>query len=355
MTSASVSVSDFKFIMGAILGQKDDSPLSKCFENSGIADVPSILTLSDAAIDRLKHVDKDFKPPINEPLNVGLQQLLRAFNAFVETRNDDENPIHGDWQNKAKKVDFDNYRLTGFTKYVAKVKVPRALAPTGSQTSGSSSFTRDPVANFKKGIKHDPASFTVASVSDFDFIMTTILRQGTDSPLRKAFLKAGINDIAGVITLRGRDIDGLKFPDVSSGTIVLEKLADGDQQLIHCFIAFFNKKIADGILIYLDWQNLAETTEFQEFQIIGYSSHCNAWHYWCNVSCNERHNASCNAWCNALDNDRDTDRFDLNDDNGITPVVIPRNGIAVVVAADPIPNDPEEGAMDQLDGENTSG
>ena len=142
------TITDFKFIMSTILGQKDDSPLSKCFENSGIEDVPSILTLSDTAIDRLKYIDKDFKPAINEPLNVGLQQLIRAFNAFVETRNDDGDPIHDDWQNKATKKDFDNYRVTGFSKYVPKVKVPRALAPTGSQTSGGSSFTRDPAADF---------------------------------------------------------------------------------------------------------------------------------------------------------------------------------------------------------------
>ena len=155
--------------------------------------------------------------------------------------------------------------------------------------------------------------------------------------------------------LGGRCIARLKFPDDSSGTVVVEKLADGDQQLIHCFIAFFSEKIADGNPIHSDWQNLAEITEFQEFKVIGCVSCYNAWCHWCNVSCNETHNASHTALNNALDNDRDTDRFDLNDDNGINPVVIPRNGIAVVVAADPIPNDPEEGAMDPLDGENTSG
>jgi hypothetical protein len=116
-----------------------------------------------------------------------------------------------------------------------------------------------------------------------------------------------------------------------------------------------------------------------------------------------------NASYNALDNDRDTDRrFDLNDDNGITPVVIPSepsrlnsclsssaddlfeqhvgidsrlsasaddlksrksssivdccvdldndNGIAVVVvAADPIPYDAKEAVMDPLDEENANG
>jgi hypothetical protein len=204
--------------------------------------------------------------------------------------------------------------------------------------------------------------------------------------------------------LGGRCIARLKFPDDSSGTIVLEKLADEDQQLIHCFAAFVMKKIADGNPIHSDWQNLAEITEFQEFKVIGYASYYNAWCHWYNVSCNETYNASYTASNNALDNDRDTDRFDLNNDNGITTVVIPSepsrlgnrfssltddlfnehvgidsrlsasaddlnsrqsssvvdccvdpsdsdNGIAVVVAADTISTDPEEATVDPLDGE----
>jgi hypothetical protein len=247
---------------------------------------------------------------------------------------------------------------------------------------------------------------TSASVSDFDFIMTTILRQRTNYPLRKAFLRDGINDIGDIIALGGRCIARLKFPDDSSGIVVLEKLDDSDQQLIHCFVAFVANKIDDGNPMHSDWQNLAEITKFQEYKIIGYASHHNAWCCWCNVSCNETHNASYNASYNALDDDRDTDRFDLNDDNGITPVVIPSepsrlnsgisssaddlfeqhvgidsrlsastddlksrksssvvdccvdldndNGIAVVVAADPIPNDAKDAVMDPLDEENVA-
>jgi hypothetical protein len=242
-------------------------------------------------------------------------------------------------------------------------------------------------------------------VSDLDFIMSTILRQRTDSPPRKAFLRAGVTDIGDSITLCGRHIAQLlKFPDDSFGSVVLEKLADEDQQLIHCFVAFFNGKIADGNLICSDWQNL---TDFQEFQIIGHASCCNAWCHWCNVSCNKTHDALHNARCDALDNDRDTDRFNLKDDDAITPVMIPskpsrlgscflsladglfeqdiridshlsasaadlnsrqsssvvdccvdldnNDGMAVVVAVDPVPNDAGEAAADPLGGENESG
>jgi hypothetical protein len=143
---------------------------------------------------------------------------------------------------------------------------------------------------------------TSASVSDFnfDFIMTTILCQGTDSPLRKALLRDGFTDLEGIMCLGGRYIHQLKFPDDSSGIIILKKLADEDQRLIHCFVAFVRKKIADGNWILHDWQNLTEITEFQEFKIIGYASYYNDWYYWRNVSCNEE---AYNARYNALDNE----------------------------------------------------
>jgi hypothetical protein len=69
----------------------------------------------------------------------------------------------------------------------------------------------------------------MTSVPDFDFIMTTILLQGTDSPLRKAFLKNGVTGIGVMFNLGGYNIATLKFPEDSSGTVVLERLAKDDQ------------------------------------------------------------------------------------------------------------------------------
>jgi hypothetical protein len=56
------------------------------------------------------------------------------------------------------KTEFDEFRLAGFVKYIPK------QATSGGHTGGSTSFpprVRDPVFEFKKGIKRDPASFTV--------------------------------------------------------------------------------------------------------------------------------------------------------------------------------------------------
>jgi hypothetical protein len=155
---------DFEFITKTILGQKDDSPLLLCFSSSGIFDVESIISLSDRVIDRLKYRNSTLTPPVNEELPIGYQQLIRAFNAFVDTKVDDGVPIHGDWQNKAIKSEFDEFRMAGFAKYIPKQAPTSAMATSGGHAGGSTSFpprVRDPVFEFKKGIKRDPNSFTV--------------------------------------------------------------------------------------------------------------------------------------------------------------------------------------------------
>jgi hypothetical protein len=106
-TRSMASITDFKHIMSAILGQKDDSPLSIAFASGGICDLFDVVTSSDSDIDELKWHDPSFTPVKgktrpDDALNNGLKRLVRAFKAFVKTRKDEGNPIHDDWQNKAK-------------------------------------------------------------------------------------------------------------------------------------------------------------------------------------------------------------------------------------------------------------
>ena len=176
-TRSMASITDFEFIMGTILCTKEDSPLSKAFEKCGVIDVGSIVSLTDTAIDRLRYRDDSFQPPVNGTLGVGYQQLIRVFNAWVETRIDEGNPIHGDWQNKATKADFDEYRLSGFAKYTGTkhVPTPAAAPPTGSAFAPK---PRDLVLEFKKGIKRDPAAFTVMKDNkQWDSVQQTLKAQ----------------------------------------------------------------------------------------------------------------------------------------------------------------------------------
>jgi hypothetical protein len=51
------SDTDFQFIIGTILGQKQDSPLFEALEKAGITDIGGITSLTNQAIDRLKYRD----------------------------------------------------------------------------------------------------------------------------------------------------------------------------------------------------------------------------------------------------------------------------------------------------------
>ena len=167
--------SDFEFVMINVLGQKKDSPLSIAFANGGITDVYGIVALNSLSIAKLRYKDPTFKPPIDEKLNVGLQNLIRVFNAFVETKIDDGDPIHKDWPNKFIKSEFDNFRMAGFAKYVGihQSSVPVPVAPKALAGGTYAAKARDPVLEFKMGVNCDPVSFTVMKDNKQDGIVET--------------------------------------------------------------------------------------------------------------------------------------------------------------------------------------
>jgi hypothetical protein len=100
------SDTDFQFITGTFLGQKQDSPLFKALEKANITNVGGITSLTDQAIDRPKYWDDSSGTPVNEELGHGYQQIIRCFNAFVLMKNDEGKPIHGDWQNLTMTAKF---------------------------------------------------------------------------------------------------------------------------------------------------------------------------------------------------------------------------------------------------------
>jgi hypothetical protein len=204
------SDTDFEFIIGTVLGQKQDSPLFKALEKAGITNVGGITSLTDQAVDRLKYQDNSSGTPINEELGHGYQQLKGCFNAFVLIKNDEGKPIHGDWQNLTMTANFQECRIIGFALYTMTqatacyqdvddvldlsyvpntsedidvddvlnlsyvpntaedIVLTQALAPMmvtpGGHTRSNTPFpprVRDLVLGFKKGITLDPKCFAV--------------------------------------------------------------------------------------------------------------------------------------------------------------------------------------------------
>jgi hypothetical protein len=82
------------------------SPLFKALKKAGITNVGGITSLSNQAIDRLNYQDDSSGTPLNKELGHGYQQIILCFNAFVLTKNDEGQPIHGDWQNLTMTTEF---------------------------------------------------------------------------------------------------------------------------------------------------------------------------------------------------------------------------------------------------------
>jgi hypothetical protein len=80
-------------------------------------------------------------------------------------KNDEGNPIHGDWQNLTMLAEFQEFRIIVFVSYtsVTQASTPITVTP-GGHTRGNTPSppkVQDLELEFKKGIKGDPASFTV--------------------------------------------------------------------------------------------------------------------------------------------------------------------------------------------------
>ena len=111
---------------------------------------------------------------------------------------------------------------------------------------------------------------SMASVTDFEFIMSTIFAQKDDSPLHKALERDGVTDVEGITSLMERDIDRLKYQETdSSGTTTVNELGKGYQSLIRCFNAFVVTKYDGGTPVHGDWQNLVKKADFQDFRVVG--------------------------------------------------------------------------------------
>jgi hypothetical protein len=107
---------------------------------------------------------------------------------------------------------------------------------------------------------------SMTSVTDFEFILTTIFAQKDDSPLHKALERDGVIDVEGITALMDRDIDRLKYQDTdSSGATTIVELGKGYQSLIRCFNAFVVTKYDEGTPVHGDWQNLVIKADFQDF------------------------------------------------------------------------------------------
>jgi hypothetical protein len=175
-TRSMSSDADFQFIVGTILAVRET-----ILHYSWHSIKPESSTLEASPLSRIESlIDSSFV--LEELLGHGYQQLICWFNAFVLMKNDNSDPIHGDWQNLATKAEFNEFRIIGFASYSTVTQImPPATLSSGVGTSGNTYFTtkvRERVFEFKKGIKRDTASFTVMKDSkQWDSVHRTLKTQ----------------------------------------------------------------------------------------------------------------------------------------------------------------------------------
>jgi hypothetical protein len=158
------TLSDYDFILYKVLGQKVDSPTSKALAKAGIDDVGGITTLSVGRIEKLKFMEGTGASATQQALPDGYQQLLLCFQAFVKTKISQGIEVYKNWQTLITKDDFDEFRLSVYDPNDLTRQIATPSSTPGASTGSNLPFTpraRDPVAEWKKGVKRDSSSFTV--------------------------------------------------------------------------------------------------------------------------------------------------------------------------------------------------
>jgi hypothetical protein len=116
-------------------------------------------SLSESDIENLSYVaatEGEAPPQAPIPIGPGQRGILRAFLAYIRYRGTQPDPIGDDWPDVTQ-VEFDLYRITPL--FNGTIFGNPMSTTTGGSAASSAGTPRDPVADFKRGIKRDPSQF----------------------------------------------------------------------------------------------------------------------------------------------------------------------------------------------------
>ena len=119
--------------------------------------------------------------------------------------------------------------------------IPSVLVDFKSSEQTSKPLKADSPAHRSRG--------TMTQEADFGYIMTTVLGQKADSPIRKSLSRAGIDDVAGIMSLAKQRIENLKYKDSAAGKAILTEFPDGYLQHLICFKAYIGMKLKAGKMV----------------------------------------------------------------------------------------------------------
>ena len=133
-------------VLSVGFGLAAGSPLILALATAGYETIYDVLNMSKADIDALVYDDNGTERPVPQPRKVLLDIIIQ----YMFYRRDSGNPIGDDWTSLTP-TDFDQFRVS--PDFLTKLTDTTVPAPSTTPTTGQRQ--RDPVADFKKGIKRD--------------------------------------------------------------------------------------------------------------------------------------------------------------------------------------------------------
>ena len=132
-----------------------NDPLYLGLTTAGYTDIHQILTMDPTEIDVLTYTDAS-QTEVSVPVPArAYLHILKAYHAY---RYDEGNPISDDWISITAK-ELDTFRVEEYNVITMMPTLGYMPHHHGSTPPSTVPHPQDPVANFKKGIKHDPTLF----------------------------------------------------------------------------------------------------------------------------------------------------------------------------------------------------
>jgi hypothetical protein len=148
-----------RHVLRNVMNRPDNGPVERSLTNAKLIDVGLLGSLIESDIENLTYVAAtEGKAPPQAPIPIGPGQrgILRAFLAYIRYRGTQPDPIGDGWLDVTQ-VEFDLYRISPL--FNGTIFGNPMSTTTGGSAASSVGDPRDPVADFKRGIKRDPSQF----------------------------------------------------------------------------------------------------------------------------------------------------------------------------------------------------
>jgi len=134
--------------------EPDDSPVPLALAHANIESTIDLVALKGIQLDKLAVVDEAGNKHLLSCRHVG---MLRAFSAYVTYRASGDHPIDDNWIGVTRE-DYGDFRI-GPVYFSIWSGLGVTATGTFANPNTIAHSARDPLAEFKKGIKQDPSLF----------------------------------------------------------------------------------------------------------------------------------------------------------------------------------------------------